>query len=368
MWYTPLSQQLCCAIFTEVHMITSLVLGIIPIICSADENFKLISKERHEILSSHIPDSKDGILQKIRNDKRLLIYTEKEMPKAYQDWNAGALHGIHSPSYNISAAKPKEKFGNPNVEFPWGKPAGTELVSDDNISSFKFLLLPRNESIKITRKYLAGDSRPSYTWEFPKGTIIGEVLQHYYEDNYYTFEVRIRKKDDNEWKSNAYRPFATLKEFANFCKENKHDLYYHDKQVQQSHQVFKGDVVTTSLEEIPLSLVKKSLKQDFVNVLGQEWHNDAHAPTTDAKFHIVPKNYQAATIAVSSNSCMRCHETTLKHASELEPFRDWYGRVRGSDGIFSFHPFDPSCISHTGIYQGVEIRKSLIDNGVVKID
>lgn len=349
-------------------MITSLVLGIIPIVCSADDNFRLISKERHEILSSHIPDSKDGILQKIKNDKRLLIYTDKEMPKAYQDWHAGALHGIHSPSYNISAAKPQEKFGNPNVEFPWGKPAGTELVSDDNISSFKFLLIPKDESIQITRKYLSGDSRPSYTWQYPKGTIVGEVLQIYYEDMYYTFEVRIRKKDQNEWKSNAYRPFATLKEFAKFCKDNNHQLYYHDKRIAQSHKIFEGDVVTTSLEEVPTNLVKKALKQDFVNVLGQEWHNEAHAATTNVNFHIVPKNYQAATIAVSSNSCMRCHETTLKHASDLEPFRDWYGRVRGSDGIFSFHPFDPSCISYNGIYQGVEIRKSLIDNGIVKID
>ena len=344
-----------------------MVLGIIPIVCSADDNFRLISKERHEILSSHIPDSKDGVLQQIRNDKKLLIYTEKEMPKAYQDW-AGGLPGIHSPSYNISAAKPREKFGNPNVEFPWGHPAGTEIVSEDNISSFKFLLLPKNESIRIYKKFLTGDHRPSYIWEYPKGSIVGEVLQLYYNEKYYTFEVRIRKKDESEWKSTAYRPFATMKEFANFCKSNGHQLYYEDKRISQSHQIFKGDVVTTSLDPVPDDIIKKALQQTFTNVLGQEWHNDAHSPTTNASFHIIPKNYQAATIAVSSNSCMRCHESTLKHASDFDFFRDWYGRVRGSDGIFSFHPFDPSCISYSGIYQGVEIRKSLIDNGIVKFD
>ncbi len=349
-------------------MIT-LMLGIIPILCNAeDNNFRLISKEKHEILSSHIPDSKDGTLQNIRNDKRLIIFTEKEMPKAYQDWNAGALHGIHSPSYNISAAKPQEKFGNPNVEFPWGNPAGTEDVPDENFSSFKFLLLPQGESIRLYKKTLSGDSRPAYIWDYPKGTIFGEVLQHYYNENYFTFEVRLRKKDDNEWKASAYRPFATLKDFANFCKSHGHELYYRDKRVYQSHQIFKGDVTTTSLESVPESIVKKALDQKFVNVLGQEWSGEAHAPTTDEKFHIIPKNYKAATIAVSSNSCIRCHESTLKHASDFEPFRDWYGRVRGSDGIFSFHPFDPSCISYNGIYQGVEIRKSLLDNGIVKFE
>lgn len=344
----------------------SFIAGCFFVIAQHD-NYRMISNERHEILSSHIPDSNDGMLQKIRNDNRLIIYTEKEMPKAYQDWD-GSLFGIHSPSYNISAAKPQEKFGNANVEFPWGKPAGTELVSDDKMSTFKFILLPKNESIKVSRKFLAGDRRAAYVWEFPQGSIIGEVLQHYYKDKYYTFEVRIRTKDGKEWKSVAYRPFATLKEFAKFCKENNHQLYYYDKKITQSHQIFNGNVISTSLEEVPEEIVIKSLKKEFVNVLGQEWHNDSHAPTTNSDFHIIPKNYQAATIAVSSNSCMRCHESTLKHASDFEPFRDWYGRVRGSDGIFSFHPFDPSCISYNGIYQGEKIRQDFINNKIIKYE
>lgn len=367
MVYFFIHAALCSVELKEVHMIYSIVLGIIPIVCASDNDFKLISKDKHEILSSHIPDSKDGILKKIRSDKRLLIYTEEEMPKAYQDWTSN-LPGIHSPSYNISAAKPRERFGNPNVEFPWGNPAGTELTSNDQLSSFKFLLLPKDESIRIYKKYLSGDKRPSYVWEYPKGSIVGEVLQLYYKEKYYTFEVRLRRKDDSDWKASAYRPFSNLKDFANFCKSNGHQLYYTDKKISQYHKIFEGNVVTTSLEDIPESLVKKALSETFVNVLGQEWHNDAHAPTTDSNFHIIPKHYQAATIAVTTNSCVRCHESTLKHANDFDSFRDWYGRVRGSDGIFSFHPFDPSCISYSGIYQGVEIRKSLLDNGIVKMD
>lgn len=343
----------------------SLILGMLPLV--SGQEFRLVSNERHEILCSHIPDSKDGFLNKIRNDKRLILYSDKEMPRAYQDF-AGGLPGIHSPSYNISAAKPRERFGNPNVEFPWGNPAGTELVNDDEFSSFKFLLLPKGESIEIYRKYLPGDSRPTWIWDYPKGTIVGEVLQLYHKEKYHTFEVRLRKKEAaSDWKVSVYRPFATLKDFGDYCRKNGTVLFYSDKRISQSHQIFKGDVVTTCLDEIPEALVERSLKESFVNVLGQEWHDEAHAPTTDAKFHIVPRNYQAATIAATSNSCVRCHESVLKHANDFDSFRDWYGRVRGSDGIFSFHPFDPSCISYGGIYQGEIIRQSFLDNGIVKI-
>jgi len=342
----------------------SIILGLAPLLCS-DDNFKLISKEKHEVLCSHIPDSKDGVLKSIRENKKLVIYSEKEMPRAYQDF-AGGLPGIHSPKYNISADKPREKFGNPNVEFPWGNSAGTELVDDEHMSSFRFFILPENQSIDLYREYLPGDSRPTWIWKFPKGTIFGEVLQLYHKECYHTFEVRLRKKD-LDWRVSVYKPFSTLKEFGDFCRANDTILYYKDKRISQSHQIFKGDVITTCLEEIPESLVKKALKKEFTNVIGQEWHENAHAPTTDVKFHIIPKGYQAATIASDSNSCVRCHDSILKHASDLEPFRDWYGRVRGSDGIFSWHPFDPSCISYGGFYQGEIIRKSFLDNGIVKM-
>jgi hypothetical protein len=39
--------------------------------------------------------------------------------------------------------------------------------------------------------------------------------------------------------------------------------------------------------------------------------------------------------------------------------------VRGSDGIFSFHPFAPSSISGNGFPQTVSIREDLRRTGVV---
>lgn len=342
-----------------------LLVGFAQLLAAGD--FRLVSAERHEILASHIPDSSDGVLAGLRKDPRLVIYTEREMPKAYQDF-AGGLPGIHSPSYNISADKPRELYGNPNVEFPWGGPAGTELVPDEHFSTFKFLLLPKGKSVHITRKYLAGDSRPSYTWTFPEGAAVGEVLQLYHKGVYHTFEVRLRTKSEGRWRVAAYRPFESLDKFKAFCAANNETLTTEPRRVRQSHQLFEGDVETTLLGAVSEGLVKKALSRTFVNVHGREWSAGAYAPTTDEAFHIVPRKFQAATVEVSAKSCMKCHESTLKHASDFDFRRDWYGRVRGSDGIFSFHPFDPSCISYSGIYQGETIRKSFLDAGIVTMD
>lgn len=344
----------------------SIVLGLLQFTVAADKPYRLVSDERHEILASHIPDSADGVLSAVRRNPRLFIYTDREMPKAYQDW-VGALPGIHSPSYNISAAKPRERFGNPNVEFPWGKPAGTEIVPEEEFSTFKFMILPEGKPIEISRKYLPGDHRPSFVWTFPEEAMVGEVLQIYHRETYHTFEVRIRRKVRGEWKVSAYRPFATLNDLKEFCNKNGHQLSTEDVKISQSHMIFKGEAVTTSLGKMPEDLVSKALSREFVNALGSEWSTESFAPTSKEAFGIVPRNYQAATIAVGTKSCARCHESTLKHANDFDSFRDWYGRVRGSDGIFSFHPFDPSCISYGGIYQGAEIRKSFLDHGIVKI-
>ena len=49
-----------------------------------------------------------------------------------------------------------------------------------------------------------------------------------------------------------------------------------------------------------------------------------------------------------------------------EAGRDWYGRIRGSDGIFSFHPFDPNSISGNGYPAPVRMRDELVSSGVIE--
>jgi hypothetical protein len=63
---------------------------------------------------------------------------------------------------------------------------------------------------------------------------------------------------------------------------------------------------------------------------------------------------------------MRCHETVNHNVQEFEPGRDWYGRIRGSDGIFSFHPFSRGSISFNGSPVSVSMNSELRAAGLLE--
>jgi hypothetical protein len=59
------------------------------------------------------------------------------------------------------------------------------------------------------------------------------------------------------------------------------------------------------------------------------------------------------------------------HTNQIGPInRDWYGFAAGGGPnggeIFSFHIFDPACISHNGIGQGVRFRSELLQAGLLR--
>ena len=62
----------------------------------------LMSVAKEQRLRKLLPHVDDPNLQKILQDPRLILYTEAEMPRAYQEWS-GSLQGVHSAYYNISA-------------------------------------------------------------------------------------------------------------------------------------------------------------------------------------------------------------------------------------------------------------------------
>jgi hypothetical protein len=346
---------------------------------------RLVPDRTHDTYLRYWPGSADRWLTDLKKQD-LVFYNDEVMPGAYQFWD-GLMPGVHSPSYNISAVR-SEPIGNANREFPWGSPAG--LHGSPNAKSFRFVSFPKDKAILWWRERLPRDGgRASYVWQYPAGTIFGEVLLVTDPEGYdYTFELRTRLRTEKGWVMNAFRPFTTQAELAARVKELAPD--WRDRpelaelvngnaerdevwRLRNKHDLVTFDTValSTPLPKIDHDLVRKLLDTPFKSALGQEWKKnadgvEAFAPTTDAEFHIVPKNYQAGFIEVSSKSCMRCHDTTLKHASEIQFSRDWYGRVRGSDGIFSFHIFEPSSISYNGFGREPALRKELVDAGLLK--
>lgn len=360
----------------------------------AEGPFRLVSAARQEQLRRCLPRLADRRMQAVLDDPTLLLYTEQEMPQAYQDFS-GDLQGIHSPAYNISANR-SEPFGNGNREFPWNAPAGTHR--SPGVESFRFLWLPKQPEghpwpVVWYRKRLPGDRSPGYAWLYPVGTIVGEVLTLAAPDGYdYTFELRVRIRESDDWAVDVFRPFLTSDELAQRITELRPNwqenpqlarLVWHlvePRDLEPRHLVDRqpGRRVfeqTMGVDTLPDAgddaLIAELLTESvFRSALGARWREGANgvptcAPTTEAPFHIVPARYDAGFIDVDRHSCTRCHETVKRHVREFNAGRDWYGRIRGSDGIFSFHPFDPGSISGNGYGVGVRMRTALIEAGIV---
>jgi hypothetical protein len=355
---------------------------------------RIMSDEKYDRLRDLLPRVSDAEIQRILDDERLVLYTDEEMPPAYQDWDGG-LPGIHSVRYNVSANQ-SEPFGNANLEFPWGTPAGTHRTK--NVRSFRFLWLPvdrhgNTQPVVWYRILLPGDSAKGYAWIFPVGTVLGEVLLAVGSDQeQYPFELRIRTRQYAEWSVDVFRPFVTAADLLDRIKQDRPDWWENETLVQlvnhldrpitmpklrladnHSRLVFDQPMGVDSLPPIGEDDLVADLltRTEFQSALGAVWRHDTKglytcAPTTEADFHIVPANYDAGFIEVDPVSCMRCHETVAVHAREFDFGRDWYGRVRGSDGIFSFHPFDPASISPNGYGRPVQMRAELVENGVLE--
>lgn len=353
---------------------------------------RLMSAEREAAFRARLPRVADASVQALLDDPNLLLYTEAEMPRAYQFWSSVAA-GVHAPQYNISG-EAGEPYGNGNREFPWSGPAGTHRCN--GVESFRFLYLPRDEQGRprpvVWLRRASDDGLTGYAWMFPVGAVLGEVLSLGGPDGKrHTFELRLRRREKDAWDVDVFRPFPTAEELARRIQElrpgwqDQSDLAALVQHLESSrtlpaqrlrdqqprtivNQVMGTDVLPTAGDD---SLVAQLLADTpFRSCLGVSWWldtagNSTAAPTTTASFHIVPARYDAGFVDVHRQSCLRCHDTVNRNVRSFDSGREWYGRIRGSDGIFSFHPFSPSCISHNGSSVAVTIRSELTAGGIV---
>lgn len=381
-------------VFVRILLFTTIATGLV--IADTGKSVKLMSETKETVYRSMIPKLPIEMIK-----ERTLFYTESEMPKAHQDWES-LIQGITDSRENVSGNR-SEPFGNGNREFPWASPAGVHL-SGDSVSTVRFLTLPeingKQAPVVYYRspalKYILPDgtrmdsalANPGLSWSFPKGTIIGEMLMLTDSRGYtHPFEVRVRIRQLNKWTMNVYKPFPTAADLLEALKSSK---WKDNHSVQRLIDHLKSPLVTdvyTLADQHPDRVVFKQKRyQDvlpaldegvvtdlldntaFVSALGVVWRGTGdfapHAPTTSADFHIVPKKYNAGFIEISSKSCMQCHESANKSVDDFDSRRDWYGRVRGSDGIFSFHPFEPSSYLG-GRGKPISFNKSLLEGGII---
>jgi hypothetical protein len=231
---------------------------------------------------------------------------------------------------------------------------------------------------------LAPGPDPVVLWEYADGTVFGEVLLlPDRTGKRYCFDLRTRTKVLGDWRMEAYRPVRTRQELESLVDRRllgnpvvkKYTLS--DAHRHPDGKVIERTALVDTLPELPEGTVRKLLARPFRSARNLPWLTDAatglsgHAPTTKAKFSIVPEDYDGAFIAVNNRSCMGCHDSIMKEAEEFKVNRDWYGRTRGSavDRIFTFHPFAVESIAPKGAGSANlprKFRKELIEKGLLQ--
>lgn len=303
-----------------------------------------------EEVTKVFPNSTDGRLQELAG--KVSKYEHKQCIQHMVV--GGAFYGVFSPDFRMGVDRIGQRLPKPSHvhEFPWVNTGGFEGRAEH------YVYLPPGKSIEVVDR--TGRTHPQILdtqrfiqWRYPEGTTFVETL----DTHGYVFEVRTRvKTKDGTWRSQAYRPYSDAndlvkkleslgsrdaKAFAKAIRNPKRE--YLEIRNPHPHKTFEFKGYREELPEIPEALAKVILGWDFEPMA--DWRGDCHAPTTKSdKLHIVPKNYAGFMVRPDSKGCMQCHDTTGLDSGLVEMGRDWYGHIRGMDGIFSFHIFDGSCI------------------------
>lgn len=309
-------------------------------------------------------------------------FTFYSLPRAHQDSGF-----VVSSAYNISALKPPfgpELFGNPNREFPWALTAGLETCPAGSYRVIHGHRIPQGQPITWWTRHVTnlGQTYPLVEWAFPADTVFLELLQSQdSQENWKTWEVRTRTKaPQGHWEPEVWRPYTTWADLrrlvGTFPDQAKTKSFLEaPEQIEpfvtaNQHagpRVINRGAAYLTLPPLPEEVVQFVLAKPFKPTAGTTFAQAegyaGYAPTREpsaSRFGIVPPDYNGGYLRVSVKSCGSCHETVGTHAVALDARRDWYGHVRGSDRIFSWHPFDQSSISPDGFHRQIRFRPEIL--------
>jgi hypothetical protein len=358
------------------HTLSVLVLALgLPAV--AQEPARFMARDRHERYRAMIPTFADPGLEEIRRHPRLLLFTDAEMPPAFQAANRGRL-GVFSAKTQFLVGT--DGFGQANLSFPWRRPFGLEF--SEGWTSFRFLLLPEGRPIEWYGRRQPGDRQAAVpiTWDFPEGSVLGEVLQlTTLGAGPVAFEVRVRSKRPAGWQVDVFRPYRDRDELdtavamlagadqaAAFLGRREHeDRVWDQARVRHLLREARYDILP-SLEK---ETVGKLLATPFASVKGREWVPGGLAPDT-LGVNIVPPHYSAAFIPVTANTCASCHRTAGKNANQFgfaaPPGWDEWVRGSATDDALGFHIFDAGSVSRSGQFLTITLNPVLTRAGLLK--
>ena len=317
----------------------------------------LMPAKEIEAIKAGLPKIADAALLSVLDDPHTMWYDDRSMPSAYQD-TVPPFVGILATRLTGNVA-PVEFFENGRFRFPFGHPGGLHRAV--GVEGVNFIRLPAqgNDRLPVVW-WKAGNS---YHWSFPIGTVVGEILsQRAPSGEKVVFEIRVRRRQRNSWHANAFRPFPTAEALASAIMEQDScwdqnprlvTLVNHlrdsstlkPRVLRDTYGAFSAQGASDELPPIDAPMVTDLLRSaTFRSSEGVAWKSsgklECFAPTATT-YSVVPVRYDAGLIAVHEISCNRCHQHTGRMIGEFVPEQQLYGQVWGSDGTFSWHPFDP---------------------------
>lgn len=338
-----------------------------------------------EKLGVTLPTTQDAELQRVLRDPQTIFYKLKSAWQHYippsrvehvnttlgmrsysiQDMKWGVFYSTFSADFNA------------NPLFPWDTTAGlneTRKKTNELYFTVNFINLPKHAKGSVV-PILVVNERP-LKWIFPDDTTVGEIIYVRYENQRYVQEIRTRKKSPGalEWQPHLYRPVATREEFrrlANLPEYTPAKRYVFLRNPQED-EVFKMEGLVERLPPISTNTVKQLLAQPFKDVSDDLW-----SPSADQDFHILPRNYCFSLLqSVDAETCANCHRQTQISVLNLVPKEpdivnnpEKIGNIRGSDSVFTWHPFTYSSIREDDTTPQPEVRLRAYDtsNGIIQL-
>ena len=318
-------------------------------------------------------------LQQIFESPNTIWYDKTAMIPSYQDsvgdgsfTPIGARPNSRGRGIIVPAGRRLFHPDNEHWSFPFGHTAGTDRV--ENKLVVNFMHLPEDASGEYLpvvywtiddNRALGGLGLHKWTWLFPVGTTLGEVIFLDDGGDLYPIEVRTRRRYLTGWAVNAYRPFATAQRLADAVKRERPD-WANDGTLSTFVAHLEDDTAITpksldspdfnqifqvsGFEDVlpPIgdaALVRTLLSSTtFVSAYGLPWKKDgqreAFYATTNEAFSIVSADNDVGVLEVREEFCVNCHQEAGRGIHEFEPDAILYGDIWGEDRIFSFHPWD----------------------------
>jgi hypothetical protein len=302
----------------------------------------LVTKQEEDIYRKFLPRGDTGILRSLPF-RNLTWYNDRVIPKLYQIFDKG----------NGGVTRVNGGQQTANNEFPWAEPGGIASTGS-NHKALRFVDLKGMEIFPLEKN----GRFSGYGWRYLPDTMFGELILVTDEQGAdHTAILRLRiKRENGTWRIAQYQPFPTKTKLAEAVKGFGFNF---PQEPAQFFQISSGHIRNAfssqgMIEAIPRmdgELVSSLLDEKFEPLLDQVYDTvdgiNVVSPTARG-FSLVPSGWLGGFIPVNGESCMNCHKDA-GHVVNLDDETRW--RLRGSDAIFSFHPFAPDAGTNNQLAQ-----------------